>query len=29
MAEDVERGINLVQWLPSKLKDWLETAKSN
>ncbi len=29
MAEDVERGINLVQWLPSKLKDWLDSAKSN
>ena len=27
MAEDVERGINLVQWLPDRLKGWLEEAK--
>ena len=28
MAGDVESGINLVQWLPDKLKDWLEQAKA-
>jgi 4-hydroxy-2-oxoheptanedioate aldolase len=28
MAEDVEHSINMVQWLPSKLKEWLEAAKS-
>ena len=28
MAEDVESGVNLVQWMPDRLKEWLETAKS-
>lgn len=28
MQEDVETGINLVQWLPGKLKQWLEDAKA-
>jgi len=28
MAEDVESGINLVQWLPDKLKQWLGEAKA-
>ncbi len=29
MAGDVEGSINLVQWMPSKLKEWLDQAKSN
>ena len=28
MSEDVESGINFVQWVPSKLADWLEEKKS-
>jgi 2-keto-3-deoxy-L-rhamnonate aldolase RhmA len=28
MTSDVEKGINLVQWLPSRLSDWLSEAKS-
>lgn len=28
MAEEVEHSVNLVQWLPAKLKDWLDAAKS-
>ncbi|HIF71966.1 MAG TPA: siderophore biosynthesis protein SbnG [Dehalococcoidia bacterium] len=28
MSSDVERGINLVQWLPEKLKDWLAESRS-
>ena len=28
MSEDVESGINFVQWVPSKLSDWLEEKKS-
>ena len=28
MSSDVERGINLVQWLPAQLKDWLEESRS-
>ena len=28
MAEDVEGGINLVQWLPNHLKKWLEDARA-
>ena len=29
MSSDVEGGINLVQWLPSKLEEWLEQARSS
>jgi 2-keto-3-deoxy-L-rhamnonate aldolase RhmA len=29
MAEDVEHGINLVQWLPDRLADWLKSQKSS
>ncbi len=29
MAGDVESSVNLVQWMPSKLKEWLEQAKSS
>jgi 4-hydroxy-2-oxoheptanedioate aldolase len=28
MSSDVERGINLVQWLPAQLKDWLADSRS-
>ena len=28
MAEDVESGINMVQWLPDLLKQWLADAKA-
>ena len=27
MSSDVQRGINLVQWLPDKLKSWLEESR--
>tara|TARA_B100001123_G_scaffold240132_1_gene268630 strand:- start:661 stop:1395 length:735 start_codon:yes stop_codon:yes gene_type:complete len=27
MSSDVQRGINLVQWLPKKLKSWLEESR--
>ena len=29
MSSDVEKGINLVQWLPEQLKDWLDNSRSN
>jgi len=29
MSSDVEKGVNLVQWLPAQLKDWLENSRSN
>jgi 2-keto-3-deoxy-L-rhamnonate aldolase RhmA len=29
MSSDVEKGINLVQWLPSQLKDWLDNSRSS
>ena len=28
MSSDVERGINLVQWLPERLKNWLDESSS-
>jgi 2-keto-3-deoxy-L-rhamnonate aldolase RhmA len=28
MSSDVERGINLVQWLPERLEAWLKEARS-
>jgi 2-dehydro-3-deoxyglucarate aldolase len=28
MSSDVERGINLVQWLPERLQAWLAESKS-
>jgi 4-hydroxy-2-oxoheptanedioate aldolase len=28
MSSDVEIGINLVQWLPAQLKDWLDSSRS-
>ena len=28
MSSDVERGINLVQWLPERLQSWLDESKS-
>ena len=27
MSSDVERGINLVQWLPDQLRDWLADSR--
>ena len=29
MAADVEKGINLVQWLPERLKSWLHESRSS
>ena len=29
MSSDVEKGINLVQWLPAQLKDWLDNSRSS
>jgi 2-keto-3-deoxy-L-rhamnonate aldolase RhmA len=29
MSSDVERGINLVQWLPEQLKNWLDNSRAN
>jgi len=28
MSSDVERGINLVQWLPERLQSWLDESRS-
>jgi len=29
MSSDVERGINLVQWLPDQFKSWIVDSRSS